>query len=75
MAAKPPQAATVAIAIPPGKWPIQALAARNNSRLMPEVPTSVPISTNSGMTAKLKLVTVRIGESTRMPSAGSQPAR
>ena len=44
---------TVAIAMPPGKWPTQALAARNNSRLIPETLTSDPIRMNSGTTAKL----------------------
>ena len=63
----------VAIAMPPGKCPTQALAARNNSRLIPDTLTSDPIRMNIGMTLKLKLVTVRIGESIRMPSAGPKP--
>ncbi len=75
IAAKPPQAKMVAIAMPPGKCPSQALAARNNSRLIPDTPTTEPIRMNIGMTLKLKLVTVRIGESIMMPSAGPKPAR
>ena len=36
IAAKPPQAATVAMPSPPRRWPTNVLAARNNSRLTPE---------------------------------------
>ena len=75
MAAKPPQAKIVAIAVPPGRCPTQALAARNNSRLIPDTLTTAPIRMNMGMTLKLKLVTVRIGELIRMPSAGPGPTR
>ncbi len=65
----------VAIAMPPGKCPSQAFAARNSSRLMPDAPTMLPIRMNIGMTLKLKFVTVRIGESIRMPNAGPGPTR
>ena len=70
IAANPPHATTVPIATPPGKCPIQAVAARNNSRLSPVALTSAPMSTNIGMTLKLKSVTVRIGSRYR----GSAPA-
>jgi hypothetical protein len=46
---------------PAAQMPRNALAARNSSRLMPEVVANAPISRNSGTTAKLKSVTVRIG--------------
>jgi len=75
MAANPPHASTVAIAMPPRRCPTQALAARNSSLLMPDALTNAPIKINSGMTLKLKSVTVRIGECTRRPMAGSIPTR
>src|SRR5262249_61661086 len=53
IAAKPPQAAMVAMPSPPLRWPRKAFAARNSSRLMPEVVANAPISRNSGTTAKL----------------------
>jgi hypothetical protein len=53
MAAKPAQAATVAIPSPPRKCPTKPLAARNSSRLMPELLTKVPISRNIGITPKV----------------------
>ncbi len=43
IAAKPAQAAMVAMPSPPRKWPTNELAARNNSRLMPELDTNAPI--------------------------------
>ena len=53
IAAKPAQAAMVAMPSPPLKWPRKALAARNSSRLMPELETNAPISRNIGMTPKV----------------------
>ena len=50
MAAKPPQANTVAMPSPPRQWPTTVLAARNSSRLTPEFDTKAPISRNIGMT-------------------------
>ncbi len=60
IAAKPPQATIVAMPRPPRKWPRNAFAARNSSRLMPDVVANAPIRRKSGTTAKLKSVTVRI---------------
>jgi len=62
IAENPPQANTVAIAMPPGRCPSHTAAARNSSRLIPERLTITPIRMNIGMTLKLKSVTVRIGE-------------
>ena len=53
IAAKPAQAAMVAMPSPPLKWPRKELAARNNSRLMPEFDTNAPINRNIGMTPKV----------------------
>ena len=53
IAANPPQAAIVAMPSPPRRWPRNEFAARNSSRLMPEVVANAPISRNSGTTAKL----------------------
>ena len=53
IAAKPAQAAMVAMPSPPFRWPRNALAARNSSRLMPEFDTNAPISRNIGMTPKV----------------------
>ena len=50
MAANPPHAAMVAMPSPPRRWPTKVCAARNISRLMPEVETKAPISRNIGMT-------------------------
>jgi len=52
-AAKPAQATMVAMPRPPRQWPTKVLAARNNSRLMPEAVTNAPMSRNIGMTPKL----------------------
>ena len=60
IAANPPHAAMVAMPSPPRRWPSSALAARNSSRLMPDVVANEPISRNSGTTAKFQSVTVRI---------------
>ena len=53
IAAKPPQAAIVATPRPPRQCPTKLLAARNNSRLMPEWETIEPINRNMGMTPKV----------------------
>ena len=53
MAAKPPQATTVATPSPPRRWPIIELAALNSSRLTPETETKAPISMNMGITPKV----------------------
>jgi hypothetical protein len=53
MAAKPPQASTVATPRPPRRWPIIELAALKSSRLTPETETSAPISMNIGITPKV----------------------
>ncbi len=53
IAAKPPQASTVAMPRPPRRWPISALAARNSSRLTPDTETKAPISMNIGITPKV----------------------
>ena len=53
IAAKPAQAAMVAMPRPPLKWPTKEFAARNNSRLMPELDTKAPIKRNIGMTPKV----------------------
>ena len=45
--------ATVAIPRPPRKCPTNPLAARNSSRLMPELLTKVPINRNIGITPKV----------------------
>ena len=50
IAANPPHARIVAKPKPPRRCPSQVLAARNNSRLMPETVTNAPISRNIGMT-------------------------
>jgi hypothetical protein len=50
IAAKPPQAAMVAMPSPPFQWPTKVLAARNSSRLMPETDTNAPINRNIGIT-------------------------
>ena len=70
IAAKPPQATMVAMPSPPRRWPMKALAARNSSRLMPEVVANEPISRNSGMTANLKSVAVRMAVWPTIFSAG-----
>ena len=75
IAAKPPQAAIVAMPSPPRRWPRNALAARNSSRLMPDVVAKAPISRNSGTTAKLKSVTVRIVVWPTIFSAGTPEVR
>ena len=38
---------------PAARWPRKVLAARNSSRLMPELVTKAPISRNIGMTPKV----------------------
>jgi hypothetical protein len=53
MAAKPPQATMVAMPSPPRRCPTKVLAARNSSRLMPELVTNAPISRNIGITPKV----------------------
>ena len=53
MAAKPPQATTVATPRPPRRWPIIELAALKSSRLTPDTDTSAPISMNIGITPKV----------------------
>ena len=53
MAAKPPQAATDAMASPPRKWPSHARPAANSSRLMPDLDANAPIRMNMGMTLRL----------------------
>ena len=52
IAAKPPQAAMVAMPRPPFQCPTKVLAARNSSRLMPETDTKAPINRNIGITPK-----------------------
>ena len=42
----------VAMPSPPLQCPTKVLAARNNSRLMPETETNAPISRNIGITPK-----------------------
>ena len=51
MAAKPPQAATVARARPPLSEPIHLRTAMNRSSLMPDLKAKFPISTNRATTA------------------------
>jgi hypothetical protein len=53
IAAKPPQAAIVATPSPPRRWPRKPFAARNSSRLMPELVTNAPMRRNIGMTPKV----------------------
>jgi hypothetical protein len=53
MAAKPPQAATDAMASPPRKCPSHARPAVNSSRLMPPREAKAPIRMNIGMTLRL----------------------
>jgi hypothetical protein len=53
IAAKPPQASTVATPRPPRRWPIMEFAAANSSRLTPETDTNAPISMNIGITPKV----------------------
>ena len=53
IAANPAQAAMVAMPRPPRKWPTNELAARNSSRLMPELDTNAPINRNIGMMPKV----------------------
>ena len=53
----------------------EGLAARNSSRLMPDVVANAPISRNSGTTAKLQSVTVRIEVWPTIFSAGPPPVR
>ena len=65
----------VAMPSPPRRWPRKALAARNSSRLMPEVVANEPISRNSGITAKFQSVTVRIEVWPTIFSAGPLPLR
>src|SRR5689334_3579881 len=60
---------------PPRKCPRKALAARNNSRLMPEVVAKEPINRNSGTTAKFQSVTVRIEVWPTILRAGPLPLR
>ncbi len=53
IAANPAQAMMVAKPSPPRRWPSSVLAARNSSRLMPELDTKAPISRNIGITPKV----------------------
>ena len=46
------QASTAAIANPPRRWPMTALAARNRLRDSPPCEANAPISRNSGMTVR-----------------------
>jgi len=52
IAAKPAQAAMVAMPRPPRRCPTKRLAAWNISRLMPERETMAPMSRNIGITPK-----------------------
>src|SRR3989344_2222119 len=73
MAAKPPLAATVAIATPPRRRPIIACAARNRSPEMPAPATRLPMSTNRGSTIKEKTSVVSRVMVAAMLSAAVQP--
>ena len=75
IAANPPQAAIVAMPSPPRRWPRNAFAARKSSRLIPDVVANAPINRNSGTTAKLKSVTVRIVVWPTIFSAGAPEVR
>jgi len=59
----------------PRRCPRKALAARNSSRLIPDVVANAPISRNSGTTAKLKSVTVRIVVWPTILNAGAAEVR
>src|SRR5262245_53066739 len=65
----------VAIPSPPRRCPRNALAARNSSRLMPELEANDPISRNSGTTAKFQSGTVRMNVWPTILSAGPPPER
>ena len=53
MAANAAHATMVANPSPPRRWPRKVLAARNSSRLIPELDTNAPISRNIGITPKV----------------------
>jgi hypothetical protein len=73
MAAKPPQAAMVAMASPPRRCPIQVCAARNSSPLMPEAVANAPIRMNIGIRPKECVVAARSVASDSWRNAGSTP--
>ena len=70
-AAQPPIAA---MASPPRKWPMKALAARNNAAVTPARVAKLPIIRNSGMTEKSNELNRQYISVLRKLSSGTTPA-
>lgn len=73
IAEKPAQAPMLARPRPPRTEPNQTLKTLNRSAEMPEFRARTPITTKSGITAKLRSDAVRNGESASRRMAGLMP--